>query len=325
MNHRSIKAAAKAWCPPIMWKGLQGLRARSRRHRTESQKRVVTTLEELDREIAQAEQAAATSFDAFWDHLHQFRYEANITFPSDPASEAYRNAQHQLYLHLTGKTSYACASDEMTPFDYDAALVSPYPYCTHSTKTVGDQLIAIGYLIRTMNLKRGGSVLEFGPGWGKATLEFAQSGYAVTAVDINPQFLKLIAALCERNGHPVTTVRCDMLEYQSATPFDRVVFYESFHHCPDHRHMIAQLSSLVVAGGSAVFAGEPIDDHFPIPWGIRLDGMSAWAIRKFGWYELGFRTDYFLAVLAEYGWATTIHGSQDAEWQRVFVAKRCVG
>jgi hypothetical protein len=37
-------------------------------------------------------------------------------------------------------------------------------------------------------------------------------------------------------------------------------------------------------------AAEPITDDFGEPWGLRLDGMSAWSIRKHGWLELGFQT-----------------------------------
>ena len=53
----------------------------------------------------------------------------------------------------------------------------------------------------------------------------------------------------------------------------------------------------VLALGAIVFAAEPIIDDFYCPWGVRLDGQSAWSIRKFGWLELGFRTDYFRKTL----------------------------
>jgi hypothetical protein len=50
--------------------------------------------------------------------------------------------------------------------------------------------------------------------------------------------------------------------------------------------------------------------------------MSVWAIRKFGWLELGFRTDYFVELLARHGWRTERLVSQDVSWQQVFIARR---
>jgi hypothetical protein len=100
------------------------------------------------------------------------------------------------------------------------------------------------------------------------------------------------------------------------------VFYECFHHCADPVRMVARLDALVAPGGSVLFAGEPIEDGFPQPWGLRLDGLSAWSIRKFGWLELGFQSEYFVSLLARHGWAVRRLESRDVAWQRVFVARR---
>jgi SAM-dependent methyltransferase len=322
MPRTSPKQLAKALCPPILWRGLQSTKSYLRRSQEQKRKRVVTTLTDLDWEIGQAEQAAAKSFDAFWDRLHEFHFDPRKCLPSDPYSPEYAQAQLEIYYLISGKTSYSPAAQEMTPFDFAAALQAPYPYCTKSVKTIGDQLIAIGFLIRAMQLSAGGTLLEFGPGWGKATLEFSQAGYAVTAVDINSQFLELIAATARRNERQITTVCSEMLQFQPTHRFDRVVFYESFHHCHDHVAMIRRLDELVAPDGAVIFAGEPIDEFFPQPWGIRLDGLSVWAIRRFGWFELGFRTDYFESLLQASGWRVKCHRSVDAGWQRVYLAGR---
>jgi SAM-dependent methyltransferase len=165
-------------------------------------------------------------------------------------------------------------------------------------------------------------VLEFGPGFGRLTLEQARLGLAVTAVEINPRYVDLVRWHANREDLRIDVVGSPMLDYRPAERFDRVVFYESFHHCHDHAAMIARLDSLVAPGGAAVFAGEPIADDFPMPWGLRRDGRSLWAIRLFGWLELGFRTDYFLDLLARHGWVAQLHTSADVPWQRVFVARR---
>lgn len=67
----------------------------------------------------------------------------------------------------------------------------------------------------------------------------------------------------------------------------------------------------VKPGGRVYFGGEPITDGFPVPWGLRLDGESLWAIRKHGWLELGFTESYFVKALERTGWAVTKHASNE--------------
>jgi hypothetical protein len=55
--------------------------------------------------------------------------------------------------------------------------------------------------------------------------------------------------------------------------------------------MLERLRRLVRPGGLLVLAGEPVGD-FEMPWGVRLDGQSLYAMRKHGWLELGFETSY---------------------------------
>ena len=82
--------------------------------------------------------------------------------------------------------------------------------------------------------------------------------------------------------------------------FDAVLFYESFHHCSDHRGLIAKLAGILNSGGKIFFAAEPIFDGFPVPWGVRVDGESLWAIRQNGWLELGFQESYFVRTLLRF-------------------------
>ena len=38
------------------------------------------------------------------------------------------------------------------------------------------------------------------------------------------------------------------------------------------------------------------------PWGPRLDGLSVWSTRTYGWLELGFDSDYFTTALSRLIW-----------------------
>jgi hypothetical protein len=50
-----------------------------------------------------------------------------------------------------------------------------------------------------------------------------------------------------------------------------------------------------------LFAAEPVQ-RLDYPWGPRLDGLSVWSSRTYGWLELGFDMQYFDAALARTGW-----------------------
>ena len=86
--------------------------------------------------------------------------------------------------------------------------------------------------------------------------------------------------------------------------------------------MVSWLDGAVNEGGQVIFAAEPITDAFPVPWGFRLDGESLWAIRKFGWCELGFQESYFKKLLLKEGWSVTRTDVADTPLGTVFTAKR---
>jgi SAM-dependent methyltransferase len=142
--------------------------------------------------------------------------------------------------------------------------------------------------------------VEFGPGWGNLTIDLAVMGHVVTAVEVEPQFCALIEQRCPPSG-AVRTVCADMLDFEADEPFDAAVFFESFHHCADHRRMLERLHDIVRPDGVVVFGAEPVAE-MAYPWGPRLDGLSLWSTRTYGWLELGFDPAYFRAALQRGGW-----------------------
>ena len=107
--------------------------------------------------------------------------------------------------------------------------------------------------------------------------------------------------------------------------FDAVLFYESFHHCSDHRELVRKLTGVINPGGRVFFAAEPIDDSFVMPWGVRTDGESLWAIRRNGWLELGFQESYFLRMLSREGWIVDKHVTNATHLGLIFAARRAHG
>ena len=92
------------------------------------------------------------------------------------------------------------STNERTPIDLDACVTTPYAYATQSAETVGNQLMGIGHLIKTMALRAEHQVLELGSGWGNVALPLAQVGHAVTAIDIDPNMVELVRERARRLG-----------------------------------------------------------------------------------------------------------------------------
>lgn len=250
-------------------------------------------------------------------------YQAQFDFdvPNDPFSNEYRDHQLALYKSLAGQ-SYK-PSNEKSAFDVDLAAVKPFPYMHSSCDLVGNQLMSIGFLIKCLSLRPGARILEFGPGWGNTTLALSKMGFDVTAIDIEQNFVDLINKRAAMEQLNIRTVLGDFsLIEEIDDPFDAILFFECFHHASNHQKLIASFEKAVKKGGIVCFAAEPISADFPLPWGLRMDGESIWAIRKNGWLELGFNSKYFAKVLEKYGWRGITYSGQDSPSSSVIIAKR---
>lgn len=300
-----------------------GARAGAQRavHRATQRPTVVHTLDELDAMLAMLDRAAAVSDDELRRGFGAFRMSLDRPMPADPFAEDYRRAVLQTYEWLHGGP-YSPAN-EHTLFDAERALGVPFPYATGSCATVGDYLVNVGRIIRLLRLPPRSRVLELGPGWGILTVALAQMGHQVTAVDCSAEFAALIEARATQVGATVRAVVGDFSAVADLQEqFDAVVFFASFHHCTDHLRLLADLQRVVAPGGRLVFGAEPIERHFYAPWGLRLDGESLWAVRTQGWFELGFRTSYFLKALGRTGWRAVEIGRSDSGGGMDVVARR---
>lgn len=300
--------------PPILYRQLARVASRGNRER-------VSTVDDLDSWIRRADAAAAVSDDELRRILGMFEFVTDTRMPSDPFSAAYRAAQLDLYARISGHRQYRAEQHEQTPFDLASAQQSPFPYSTHSSATVGEQLARQGLLLRQLPLGPQARVVEFGSGWGNLTLELAKMKLNVTAVDVYPKFAELISARARQLGLEIQNVTCDMLDYEADEPFDAAIFFESFHHCSDHLRMLKNLTGIVRPEGIIAFGSEPIMS-MPYPWGQRLDGMSVWSTRKFGWLENGFTPKYFAKALHRAGWQAEFTYSRDIAGCSVVVARR---
>lgn len=283
--------------------------------------RVVRTLDELDEMMERLDEAARVSDDELRRLFPTFVMELDLGLPDDPYSDQYRQRVFECFAYLRGRPYDP--RDERTPIDPATCVSTPFPYATGSAETVGNTLMAIGHLIKTMALQPSSRVLEFGSGWGNVALPLAQMGHEVTALDIDPSMSSLVAARARRLGVEVETHTGDFMSASDlGRRFDAVLFVASFHHAFDHLSLLSRMDVLVRPGGKLVFAAEPISNALPAPWGLRLDGEALWQIRKRGWLEVGFQETYFVETLEKFGWTTTRNICHDTPFGVVYVAQR---
>ncbi|HSZ36280.1 MAG TPA: class I SAM-dependent methyltransferase [Acidimicrobiales bacterium] len=264
-------------------------------------------LDALEAELARATALMGTSPERAQALLGEFVVALPEPPPPDPFSDAYRAWTWDLYGRISGRAEYDTAH-EASPFDLERALTRPFPYESGSLKVVGRDLAARGHVLDVLSKALpsvNGSVrprvVEFGAGWGNLTADLVATGLDVTAVELDPKFCTLIGQRCANGPGELTVHQGDMLRFAPDRPFDAAVFYESFHHCADHLTMLDRLHRIVRPDGAVLFAAEPVQ-RLGYPWGPRLDGLSVWSSRTYGWLELGFDVRYFDAALGRTGW-----------------------
>jgi 2-polyprenyl-3-methyl-5-hydroxy-6-metoxy-1,4-benzoquinol methylase len=282
---------------------------------------VIRSLPELDAKLAECDRACKISDDELRRVFSTFSMDFTTKVFTDPFSSEYRDFQMSLYERISAR-SYD-PRNEITKFDVAAADRRPFPFYTGSCKTAGFFTMGVGFLLHALDLGPGARVVEFGAGWGNTTIAMAQTGLNVTAVDIEPNFCDLLRLRAKRHDVELTVVNADFFWAETVTePFDAAIFFECFHHCGDHARLLRALRTAVKPDGRVYFAAEPITRDFPLPWGLRMDGESLWAIRNNGWMELGFNEKYFREVLARTGWVARKHAYSDIGWAAVWEATR---
>ena len=286
----------------------------------------VTTLEELDQKLSHVNEAAQVSDNEVRRFFTEFEMDFDLfnkDLPADPFSNEYFKYQMDIYRKVSGReyTSF----NEVSAFDVQSMVKRPFPYFTRNTHTTGIHLSALGYVISNLRLAPGARVLEFGPGWGNTTLTLALLGFHVTAVDIEANFCDLIRERAALHGVEVDVVNGDFFSCENVVErFDAILFYECFHHCSDHMRLLRGLHKALKPGGRVYLGAEPIKPDFPLPWGMRMDGESLWAIRQNGWMELGFNNAYFEEALRRTGWIGSWRVSQDVGFANLWELEECI-
>ena len=258
---------------------------------------------ELDSFIKEVDNAYLKSSDAAYNLFKNTQIEYPHLKCKNPLSDEFRNNIFDLYKQISGKSNYEVTTEE-SYLDIDKAVYNPYPYQTKSVERLALYHHLLGKLMSMIKLPAGSSILDMGCGWGTTSLELSQIGFKVTSLDINNYFCQLVSKRAKLlKIKNIDIVNDDFLWIEKTNKkFDAIIFFECFHHCWEFERLLKNMHKVLKPKGKIYFAAEPITNIFPLPWTLRMDGESLFVIRKHGWMELGFRSDFFLELLNKTGW-----------------------
>ena len=227
----------------------------------------------------------------------------------DPFDPAYRIAVVALYLSIRGRPEegYKPTRDEISTFGQPKNLwTDTIPWSFRDASTLSEHCAAWGSVFAHAELPEGGRILEYGPGSGQILIMAARMGYHAYGVDIDHGALECIRNQADSLGLTVMTEQAEFGDGFDEQTFHTILFYEAFHHALEFEDLLVRLQSRVCPGGRVLLCGEPIVEEtfngIPYPWGPRLDALSVFCMRRFGWMELGFTHAYFVEVAKRCGW-----------------------
>ena len=244
----------------------------------------------------------------------------------DPFSAEYHQAALDLYLSLRAhpEVDYLPHRDEAPAAAVPEHVFSQLPpWSFRDPGMIGEHFYSWGHILRHLVLPPGGSVLEYGPGSGQILLMLARMGYRAHGVDIDAVALEGIRLQAEAMRLELATEHAVFGEGFGQQRFDVVLFYEAFHHALDFQHLLRRLHDRLNPGGRVILCGEPvvpgISPGVPYPWGPRMDALSVFCMRRFGWMELGFTHDFFMEAARRAGWNATFHPFANCGRAHVYV------
>ncbi len=249
-------------------------------------------ISELDHFVAECDSAGgvAAYFDGTPPGRIELSYRTIVNDTLDPFSEEYVGQQIALYEEISGR-SLNQLEGEQAEVGADEKVAKANPYGSNDIRFIAKHARAIISGLMVANPPVGASILDMGSGWGLSSELMAFCGAKVTAVDINPQFVDLNKRRAARLGLPINAKLSTFDTFETDERFDVVFFYECLHHAVRPWEVLERLGRFLNPGGKIVAAGEPYVDFFK-HWGLRIEPLSLYCMRKFGWFESGWTQDF---------------------------------
>jgi protein-L-isoaspartate O-methyltransferase len=248
-------------------------------------------------------------------HTHM-RLPAWYDHELDSMSDEYTAQQHILWKAITGvDRDYDPVLDEqMFGVDrFDAVRHPGWHYAAPNAGSIHDEgqhIIAAGMIMKNSGIQQGQWVLEYGAGFGKASVLMARLGANVDTVDISDYFCDAVKQQAEFYNVALTSFKGEFgWNPRGDQKYDLIFFYECFHHCVEFKTVIPLLKQHLSPNGKIMMAGEAIvrtpDANVPFDWGFRLHVENLCIMRYRRWFELGFTESFIEKIFTQAGFTVT--------------------
>jgi 2-polyprenyl-3-methyl-5-hydroxy-6-metoxy-1,4-benzoquinol methylase len=278
---------------------------------------------DLDNFIARSDALGGPSVPAcndYWAGV-EYRPETKVDETLDPFGPEYAAQQLAVYREISGRDLDQLVNEHTTlDVAFHAAAANPY-----ANITPGGVSLHIERLARAIKLGApplGGRLLDMGCGWGLSSELASYSGMKVFAFDVNPDFVDLVNRRAQRMSNGIVAQQGMFDNFESDLRFDMILFYECFHHALRPWDLLARMRRHLAPNGKIVMAGEPIQAHWWRHWGMRLDPLSIYCIRKFGWLENGWSIEFLRAAFERAALNIRVNQSADGDIGYTVVGSR---
>ncbi len=281
------------------------------------------TVQDLDAFVVKSDALGgpgAPACKAYWEKIG-FAPATKIDVSLDPFGDEYCAQQLALYREVSGR-EFDQAQNELMALDVAAHARSANPYDHPEPRVLAGQMEMLACAFAEIDYPPNAKVLDMGCGWGLSCEFIAYLGYDVTAVDINPDFVELVSRRARERGLKIEAKLSSFDAFQSDKVFDCVFFYECLHHSYRPWKMLRALSKNLSVEGCFLLAGEPIHEEWWPDWGLRLDPLSLYCIRKYGWFETGWSERFLLQMFARIGFKAEVRPSTTHIPSLTVVARR---
>jgi 2-polyprenyl-3-methyl-5-hydroxy-6-metoxy-1,4-benzoquinol methylase len=256
---------------------------------------------ELDEWVKQCDELGGIQHPNCSSFISHFRlkFDTRVSDDIDPTSRAYVSQQIQLYEEIANRkldqehNEHAAVPDTSSSWN---------PYGSGDIRFIAKHTRTVLNAVMLADLDPEAWVLDMGCGWGLSTETIGFTGANVHAVDINHDFVQLVGRRSSARNLRVKTELATFDSFDSSHSYDLIFFYECLHHSVSVIDTLRHLSKFSKPNGTIIFAGEPVTRADWKHWGMRLDPMSVYCIRKFGWFETGWSEDYIRLAFDRIGW-----------------------
>ena len=221
----------------------------------------------------------------------------------DPLSEEYRNYQIQLYEKISGRKYEPFEGEKNNNFKGN--ILSPNGYTNNTSHNiVMQQIKTISNCFILGELSKGDNILDMGSGVGISSELMATTGLQVDCYDIEKAYLENIRLRAKHRGYNINTIHGNFDDLTIKDKYNMILFFECFHHSSNTKNLLKNLvDNHLKDDGCIILSGEPITDRDwgNGSWGIDLASQAIYCIRKNGWFETNFSSEYLLKIFDDAG------------------------